>query len=93
MDRVDGGDDGRRYFPLIFLLVISYFSLFFLFFLTFQKTGIRIWRTFQNPSTTGFLTFERAKLSRNHAGLVFLIIVESFIFIEINDSIRKSLLY
>ena len=34
MDRVDGGDDGegrdegRRYFPLIFLLVTSYFSLF-----------------------------------------------------------------
>ena len=53
MDRVDGGDDGggrdegRRYFPLIFLLVTSYFSLSFdfsplcflllllLFFLTF----------------------------------------------------------
>ena len=46
MDRVDGGDDddggrddGRRYFPLIFLLFTSYFSLsfdfspfFFLFF-------------------------------------------------------------
>ena len=35
MDRVDGGDDGRgrdegrRYFPLIFLLVTSYFSLSF----------------------------------------------------------------
>ena len=39
MDRVggrdDGGsgrDDGRRYFPLIFLLVTSYFSLSFDFF-------------------------------------------------------------
>ena len=31
MDKVDGGDDGRRYFPLIFLLVISYFSLSFIF--------------------------------------------------------------
>ena len=35
MDRVDGEDDsggrneGRRYFPLIFLLVTSYFSLSF----------------------------------------------------------------
>ena len=35
MDRVDGGDDGggrddgRRYFPLIFFLVTSYFSLSF----------------------------------------------------------------
>ena len=35
MDRVDGRDDGggrdegRRYFPLIFLLVTSYFSLSF----------------------------------------------------------------
>ena len=29
MDRVDGGDDGRRYFLLIFLLVTSYFSLSF----------------------------------------------------------------
>ena len=33
MDRVDGGDDGgdrdegRRYFPLIFLLVTSYLSI------------------------------------------------------------------
>ena len=58
MDRVDGGDDGvdrdegRRYFPLIFLLVTSYFSLSFdvsplsfllLFFLTFQKNRIKIW--------------------------------------------------
>ena len=61
MDTVDGGDDGggrdegRRYFPLIFLLLTSYFSLsfdfsplsFLLFFLTFQKTGIRIWRSFR----------------------------------------------
>ena len=65
MDRVDGGDDGggrddsRRYFPLIFLLVTSYFSLsfdfsplsfllfFFFFFLTFQKTSMRIWRSFR----------------------------------------------
>ena len=57
MDRVDGGDDGggrddgRRYFPLILLLVTSYFSLSFdfslLFFLTFQKTGIKIWRSFR----------------------------------------------
>ena len=63
MDRVDGGDDcggrddRRRYFPLIFLLVTSYFSLSFdfsslsflllLFFITFQKTGIRIWRSFR----------------------------------------------
>ena len=57
-DRVDGGDDGgggrddgRRYFPLIFLLFTSYFSLSFdispLFFLTFQKTGIKIWRSFK----------------------------------------------
>ena len=35
MDKVDGGDngggkdDGRRYFPLIFLLFTSYFSLSF----------------------------------------------------------------
>ena len=35
MDTVDGGDDGggrddgRRYFPLIFLLFTSYFSLSF----------------------------------------------------------------
>ena len=35
MNRVDGGDhgggrdEGRRYFPLIFLLVTSYFSLYF----------------------------------------------------------------
>ena len=31
MERVDGGgrDDGRRYFPLIFLLVTSYLSLSF----------------------------------------------------------------
>ena len=35
MDRVDGGDDcggrddGRKYFPLIFLLFTSYFSLSF----------------------------------------------------------------
>ena len=36
IDRVDGGDDGRggrddgrRYFPLIFLLFTSYFSLSF----------------------------------------------------------------
>ena len=62
MDRVDDGDDGggrdegRRYFSLIFLLVTSYFSLsfdfsplsfLFLFFLTFQKTSMRIWRTFR----------------------------------------------
>ena len=54
MDRVDGGDDGggrdegRRYFPLIFLLVTSYFSLsFLLFFLTFQKTSMRVWRSFR----------------------------------------------
>ena len=56
MDRVDGGDDGggrddgRRYFPLIFLLFTSYFSLSFdfspLFFITFQKNDIRIWRSF-----------------------------------------------
>ena len=46
MDRVDGGydsggrDEGRRYFPLIFLLVTSYFSLSFdfspLYFLLFS---------------------------------------------------------
>ena len=64
MNRVAGGDDGggrdegRRYFPLIFLLVTSYFSLSFyfsplsflllvLFFLTFQKTSMRIWRSFR----------------------------------------------
>ena len=36
MDKVDGRDDGgngrddgRRYFPVIFLLVTSYFSLYF----------------------------------------------------------------
>ena len=63
MDRVDGRDDGgggrdtgRRYFPLIFLLVTSYFSLSFdffssifsssSFFLTFHKNDIRIWRSF-----------------------------------------------
>ena len=62
MDRVDGRDDGggrdegRRDFPLIFLIVTSYFSLSFdfsplsfsssLFFLTFQKNGIRILRSF-----------------------------------------------
>ena len=64
MDRVDGGDDddgvggtndGRRYFPLIFLLFTSYFSLSFdfsplsfllPFFKTFQKNDIRIWRIF-----------------------------------------------
>ena len=41
-DRVDGGDDGgggrddgRIYFPLIFLLFASYFSLSFVFFLLF----------------------------------------------------------
>ena len=38
MDRVDGGgeggrDDGRRYFPLIFLLFTSYFSLSLIFLL------------------------------------------------------------
>ena len=58
MGRVDGKDDGgggrddgRRYFPLIFLLFTSYFSLSFefcpLFFLTFQKTGIKRWRSFR----------------------------------------------
>ena len=44
MNRVDGGNDGggrdedRRYFPLIFLLVTSYFSLSFdfLFFFFFE---------------------------------------------------------
>ena len=62
MGRVDGGDDGggrdegRRYFPLIFLLVtsfdfspLSFFLLFFFVFfvLTFQKTSMRIWRSFR----------------------------------------------
>ena len=64
MDRVDGGDDdggrdeGRRYFPLIFLLVTFYFSLSFdfsplsfssslSFFITFQKAGTMIWRSFR----------------------------------------------
>ena len=54
MDMIDGGDDGgggrddgRRYFPLIFLLFTSYFSLSFdffplFFFKTFQKPGIKI---------------------------------------------------
>ena len=61
INRVDGGndgggrDEGRRYFPLIFLLVTSYFSLSFdfsplyfllLFFLAFQKTSMRIWMSF-----------------------------------------------
>ena len=62
IDRVDGGDDGRggrddgrRYFPLIFLLFTSYFSLSFdfsplyfllLFLLKFHKNVIRIWRSF-----------------------------------------------
>ena len=53
MDRVDGGydgggrDEGRRYFPLISLLITSCFSLSIefsplLFFLTFQKTSMRM---------------------------------------------------
>ena len=53
MDRVDGADDGRgrnegrRYFPLIFLLVTSYFSLefsplsFFLLFFFLKKKHFR----------------------------------------------------
>ena len=56
MDRVDGGgrDEGRRCFPLIFLLLSSYFSLSFdfsplsfFFLLTFQKTRMMIWRSFR----------------------------------------------
>ena len=55
MDRVDGEDDGggrdegRRYFPLIFLLVTCYFSFSFDFsplFFTFHKNDIKRWRSF-----------------------------------------------
>ena len=57
-DKVDGGDngrsgidDGKRYFPLIFLLFTSYFSLslifLLLFFSQFQKNDIRIWSSFR----------------------------------------------
>ena len=61
INRVDGRDDGggrdegRRCFPLIFLLVTSYFSLsfdfsplsFLPFFCAFQKTSMMIWRSFR----------------------------------------------